>query len=170
MKKTSLKTALLICLVTAMSCNKPTAESAAITDTNGNHPRCGSVITPLDTAINCIHRYDSVWTALFRTGEPPIKAYTIRAEDLLEAMGMPASYAADTTICKYNHVRVYIGLDAKYKFKLFFTPVTGADLCQSNGGTDKILYDSTAAMPFQYVLDLNAPCPNTCGSGGSPLY
>lgn len=169
MKKTILKTALFFGLITILSCcesKRPESPVAGKTDNNG--VRCGTIETPLDTAISCINRYDSLWTALFKTGEPPIRAYTIRAQDLLESMGMSPSYASDSTICKFNHVRVYIGLDANYKFKLYFTPVKNADLCNGNGGMDVILPDSISSTP-QYVLDLNAPCPNTCGSPG-PLY
>jgi hypothetical protein len=108
----------------------------------------------------------------------PIKAYTIRAEDLLAALGMDPKLV-NSDQCIYHHVRVYLGFKKEQGFKLFMIPVEGADLSAPDSsawqaGAD-ILLDSTGkpgcrgskvhlASADEYVLDLNAPCPTTCPS------
>jgi hypothetical protein len=108
-------------------------------------------------------------------GVVPIKAYTLRAEDLLGALGIPAEYA-DSSITKYKHARVYLGYKKGKGFKLFILPVYGADLSGKDtslwkGGYDVYLNKEGLPIPpnsdkstsdGEYVLDLNAPCPNTC--------
>jgi hypothetical protein len=107
----------------------------------------------------------------------PVEGYTIRAEDLLAALGLdPTLVNSDT--CMYHHVRVYLGFKKDHGFKLFIVPVEGADLSGPDstwkGGTD-IMLDSTGtprcrgskvhlASSEEYVLDLNAPCPTTCST------
>jgi hypothetical protein len=163
MKKMNLKCVLVICLIAVFSCNKVPSETVASSGKTTEGPICGSVKTPVDTAAKWVQNYDLVWTKLFGTDSPPIKAYTIRSQDLLEAMGMPAA-----TPCSFDHVRAYIGLDAENKFRLFFTPVVGADLCNGNGGRDTLLIDPAGNSQGQYVLDLNTPCPNVCAS--NPIF
>lgn len=127
------------------------------------------VHVPLATAQANIARYDSMCTIIFSKmgGNAPIKAYTVHAADLFESLGIPGSYA-DSSLCRYHHARVYLGLDSSYSFKLYFTPVTGADLSADEpvAGTDIILKDTKGDS---YVMDLNAPCPNTCDDQ-SPLF
>lgn len=168
MKKISLKGMLVFSLMAILSCGTSTQEKTDLTNTAGNTVKvsevsCTSVHVPLAEAQYCIHRYDSIWTASFGTNDPPIKAFTIHAADMLEALGIPKSYK-DSVLCKYKHARAYIGLDSENKFKLFFTPVNGADLCAQtpNAGTDVILADTVKGVAQPYVMDLNAPCPNTC--------
>ena len=131
-----------------------------------------AVVYPLDSARIDTTCYDSVnrhhWN-----GVVPIKAYTIRAEDLLGALGIPAKYA-DSSITQYKHARVYLGFRKGKGFKLFIVPVLGADLSDSipKGGIDVYLNKQGLPIPpdslkfysadDEYVLDLNAPCPNTC--------
>lgn len=77
-----------------------------------------------------------------------IRSYTISDTDLLSVLGLPI-----TTKCT-KHCRVYLGIDPGNQFKLYLTPV-------SVTGNDSLLVNSAGN---QYVLDLNAPCPSTCGS------
>lgn len=125
-----------------------------------------SVITmdtvPLASALaNVKHYLDSCTKYL---GEAPIKAYTIHANDMLMALGINP----DSVHCGYTHARVYLGLNPDNEFKLYFTPVVGANLDPSvmDAGRDTILSDADGNL---YVMDLNAPCPNTCDVS-SPFY
>ncbi len=134
------------------------------------------------TAWGNILSYDSLCAKYLGTPlwAPPVNAFTIRAEDLLGALGMPQGFA-DSAFCKYKNARVYLGFDPIAKtFKLFVLPVKNANL-NSNpmiGGED-VFVDSTGnpidrsliknASQTQYVMDLNAPCPNTCASTESSL-
>lgn len=118
---------------------------------------------PLETALMNIKHYQDSCAAFFN-GTVPIRAYTIHAEDMLLALGIDPSKVE----CRYSHARVYIGLNDSSRFKLYFTPVLDADLHPDamNAGRDTILRDADGN---QFVMDLNAPCPNTCDVQ-SPLY
>jgi hypothetical protein len=137
------------------------------------------VLVPLTKALKDIYSYDSL-NRLHWKGTTPIESYTIRAVDLLAAMGMPATLA-DSSICRFKYVRVYMAFRNKVGFKLYIMPVDNAclkgnDPSKWKGGNDVLLdkngnpimipLDSTAiASDDEYLLDLNAPCPNTCPSG-----
>ncbi|MBC9914311.1 hypothetical protein [Chitinophaga varians] len=138
--------------------------------------KVGRVLADLVTARRNIYSYDSLCRRHW-DGIAPIESYTIRAVDLLAAMGMPPNLA-DSAMCRFKHVRVYLGFQDKVGFKLYIVPVTGACLQDKNpdkwlAGRDVILnkeanpiiapIDSAAiAETDRYVLDLNAPCPKTC--------
>jgi hypothetical protein len=178
MKKTISYSLLLISMLTILACNNKAGEPTKDGGSACADDSVSTVLYPVDSARNAIQRFDSLSNALFTAvdsaeGHPangvaqvPIKAFTIRAVDLLAAMGMPTGYA-DSSFCTYKHVRVYLGLTDR--FKLFIVPVHNADISAGNGGED-YLVDSTgiAIVPgtdpgqSRYVLDLNAPCPNTC--------
>lgn len=138
-------------------------------DTASNVPvrQMGSSVNTMDTVplesalANVKHYLDSCNEFL---GGAPIKAYTIHANDMLMALGIDP----DSVNCRYTHARVYLGLDSANHFKLYFTPVVGADLDPSvmNAGRDSILTDQDGN---RFVMDLNAPCPNTCDNS-SPFY
>lgn len=130
---------------------------------------------PLDSAVLYINRYDSIAQAILKN-PAPVRAYTVRAADLLEALGLPENIKT-----KYKHVRAYVGMDLNNQFRLFFTPVEGASIHETNPGKDIILkgaftrglrgdtgIDATVIQNGEYVLDFTAPCPNTCPSD-SPL-
>ena len=96
-----------------------------------------------------------------------IKCFTVRAQDLLMAMGIDYSQLN----LPYSHVRAYLGYHLG-SFKLFFVPVQGASLCAkpvAQGGAD-IMLDTlgnpdtlqNVANNSLRVLDLNVPCPNVC--------
>jgi hypothetical protein len=126
----------------------------------------------LDSAVQYIHRYDSVVKTVLKDSVP-IKSFTIRAADLLESLGLSAK-----TKVKYTHARIYLGMDESNKFRIFLTPVDGASIDNGVAGTDVILkgphkngrFNATNALTNDgsYVLDFSAPCPNTCPNG-SPL-
>ena len=130
---------------------------------------------PLDTVMKDRSHYDQVLNAFDSivakskdvkwNKKIPIKAFTIRAVDLFEAMGIPVS---DTTKIKprYKHIRVYLGMNYKNEFKLFLTPVEGADLnaVPPIAGRDVILKGKYKGLgdDGDYMLDFTQPCPNTC--------
>ena len=102
----------------------------------------------------------------------PIKAFTVRAEDLIESLGI-----AGVDSIKYSHVRVYLGFDNNNHFRLFLTPVKGADIKKHQPGEDVILNgpytpglgdDGSLTDSGNYVLDFSSPCPTSCPTG-SPL-
>lgn len=91
-----------------------------------------------------------------------VRAFTISAIDMLEVMGLDSS-----TQCTYDQCRAYLGLTANDQFKLYLTPV------KDNKDVFLNFNPATAATPDtnegSYLLDLIAPCPNTCDKK-SPLY
>jgi hypothetical protein len=164
---------LSICLLLMMGCQPTTnsVESTAsmeATEVDDNQKSLYAV--PLSKAIDDIGRFDSLSTEYLQ--QIPIKAFTIRSIDFLEAMGV-----SNTTPTKYTHVRIYLGMDSSNNYKLFLTPVKGAKLSSKIpvAGKDVILNG-----PYQgkvgelqdtngsYVLDFSQPCPSACDDG-SPL-
>nr|WP_295870510.1 hypothetical protein [uncultured Chitinophaga sp.] len=145
-------------------------------DCSQNNDDVGRVLANLVAARRNIYSYDSLCRRHWE-GIPPVESYTIRAVDLLAAMGMPTDLA-DSAMCRFKHVRVYLGFQDKVGFKLYIVPVAnaclqGKDPAKWDAGRDVILnkkgnpiivpLDSTAiAEDDKYVLDLNAPCPKTC--------
>lgn len=168
MKKLILQTAAFICLMAIQSCNNNSQTEVKNPEQPVKPPHTSfilksSVHVPLAVAQNNIRRYNDMCMKTFK--DVPVRAYTIHSEDLLEVLGVSA---ADSTLCTYKHARAYLGLDSLGSFKLYFTPVEGADLgtAPKKAGKDVILQDSDGNP---YVLDLNAPCPMTCDFT-SPLY
>lgn len=162
----------LICIAAAFSCTKTenSLDSSAPTDKPDPIDTAEYALS-LDSAIIYTKRFDSIARVNFK-GTVPVKAYTVRSEDLLEAMGI-----SKKTKVKYSHVRIYLGMDLKNNFRMVLTPVEGADIDKGIPGTDKILkgpYKRTISdteFVFEddsYVLDFTAPCPATCPTG-SPL-
>ncbi|MBC9812769.1 hypothetical protein H9Y05_09825 [Crocinitomicaceae bacterium CZZ-1] len=91
-----------------------------------------------------------------------VRAFTISAMDMLEVMGLDS-----TTKCTYEQCRAYLGLTADDQFKLYLTPI------KDNKDVFLNFKPATGATidtnEYSYVLDLIAPCPNTCDKK-SPLY
>ncbi|WP_160717499.1 hypothetical protein [Chitinophaga solisilvae] len=181
MKQRLFPFALLLIIVAAMGCNRPSPEKtnpAATITTND----CGQ-------ATDSVNRVMASWSVAQEDmaayeklckshgEEIPVKGYTIRAVDLLAAMGMPPELA-DSPDCRFKHIRVYIGYRKKMGFKLYISPVDGACLKGSDpskwqAGMDVLLDKHANPVPAgidtprltslnTYVLDLNAPCPKTC--------
>lgn len=135
----------------------------------------GRILYPADSAIVDIASFDSLCAVHFPPNAQPAKAFTISAIDLLSALGMPF----DSTACKFDYVRVYMGYNPQHQFKLFVVPVEGTHIGtpKDNAGRDCLLNaNGHAVLPRPgsndstdlYVLDLNTPCPSTCDMG-SPL-
>ncbi len=164
MKKNILAASLMLSLMITQSCKTEVkTEDKKEVKTETKRLLTSSYQVPLAVAQDNIQRYtNKCFEAL---GIVPIKAYTIHAEDLMEVLGIPET---DPKIYKYDHVRAYLGLDTLNQFKLYLTPVEGANLSAvpKIAGNDVILKNAEGAP---YVLDLNAPCPATCDLT-SPLY
>lgn len=128
----------------------------------------------LATAEQNVRFYDSLSQAAL--GVDPIRAFTIRSVDLVEAIGLDMKYLNKA---KYRHVRIYMGLDsASGQFKVYLTPVKGAKLSAGKPGKDVILngpYSGADGDKSElgdgngpYVFDFSKPCPNACDPN-SPL-
>lgn len=152
---------LLACLPFAFACTKSNASKTNADD------HVAEYALPLDTAVSYITRYDSIVKYVLNN-DIPIKAYTIRAVDLMESLGLPLE---DTVKASYSHIRVYLGVDASNNFRLMLTPVKDADIIKGVAGEDVILdgnYTAStrdAGEPInigQYVMDFTGPCPNSC--------
>lgn len=160
MKHIQLNILAALCLLMAFACHKGSTEEEHHEPAGLSYEASSTAVhTPLAVAAANTHRYDSICAIVLKKAgvdSVPIRAYTIRATDLLEVMGMPIS---DSAKCKYNYARVYLGLDADHHFKLYFTPVKGADLISmpQRAGSDVILRDPEGDPGSEYVLDLNAP-------------
>jgi hypothetical protein len=165
MKKSILTAAIMISLMITQSCKTEVKTEVKKEETPGMPVKrllTSSFHVPLAEAQVNIARYVDKCTELF--GNVPIRAYTIHGEDLMEALGMDTT---EPIPHRYSHIRAYLGLDSLSNFKLYLTPVEGANLAAvpKIAGTDVILSDESG----EYVLDLNAPCPATCDIT-SPLY
>ena len=112
--------------------------------------------TPFDSArMNIKHYVDSCYTFFndslgyqkVDTVNSIIRSYKVSNNDLLSVLGLPQN-----TKCGFYGCRVYLGLDTSSQFKLYLTPLDskGEDIILDNYGVE-------------YLLDLNAPCPSTCG-------
>jgi len=138
------------------------------------------VLYPLDSAQIDINRLDTLSRRYLGSATSPIRAYTIRAIDLLGALGMNPALEDSA---KYKHIRVYLAYRQNKGFKLFLVPVdsayiNGKDTANWRGGYDIFLNSQGKCIPRKkgpttsvetpYVLDLNAPCPATCAEG-SPM-
>lgn len=132
------------------------------------------LVVSVDAAQKDVLSFDSLCKAHLYDSTP-IKSYTIRAADLLGALGMDPDLV-NSDSCKFKHIRAYIGYQNGTGFKLFLVPVKGANI----GGTDERSWTGGEDVPLdnngnpidaeerqlgvvENVLDLNAPCPNTCG-------
>ncbi|MBS1637775.1 MAG: hypothetical protein JST26_17805 [Bacteroidetes bacterium] len=167
MKKITYFSLLVLGLSLTFACKDKPAETASTETHTAKAPNKDqfkaeggytSVKFPLDSAAVDVHRYDSICQKLL--GSVPVKGFTIRSRDLLEALGLPVE---DTSICEYKHARVYLGMDRTNQFKLFIVPVVGANLSKDEGGEDVPLKDPDAGDQLS-VLDLNTPCPKVCAT------
>lgn len=122
----------------------------------------------LESAKENINFYDSISKEVL--GVDPIRAFTIRSVDLVESIGLDMKYLRNA---KYRHVRIYMGLDsASGEFKVYLTPVSGANLSAGKPGKDVILdgpYSGNDKTEGElgdgngpYVFDFSKPCPTTC--------
>jgi len=174
--KKSVFGAVVALLLIVLSCQEKSNDTAATQlQSSSSKPDTTTTLyaVPYDTAKKNMHRYDVkmrtydslVEKALNKKGPArvPVRAFTVRAADLLEALGLPV---ADTAKVTYDHVRIYFGINGDDKFKLYLTPVEGADLSSNppKAGVDVILKGKYTGLGSygSYVLDFSAPCPPTC--------
>lgn len=157
---------------TACTQQQPAAAEIDQTATDSARLSMSRLLFSLDTAIRDVKTFDMLSREKLHD-TIPIKAFSIRSEDLLIAMGMKKRKDGSYTACEFRDIRVYLGYDTS--FKLFIVPVKDADLDKGIAGTDVFLDKHCKPIPphkdgaatTAYVLDLNAPCPNTCAT--SPL-
>lgn len=156
----------LAAIVTA--CNDHTGSAVTGEKKKKHMDSVGAVLTPRDTAISNIKRFLTMQGSYLKG--IVIRGYTIRAVDLFGALGIPGSYV-DSPMCRYTHIRVYLGLDRDSAFRLYILPTKNVSLDSSQGGQDlyldslgNILDPTTQVAASPFVLDLNAPCPNTCAT------
>lgn len=122
----------------------------------------------VDTAYADIARYKAYMNK-FVPGDSTyyVRAFTMNAIDFIEALGLPLG---DSSKVQFEFVRLYIALDELEKFKLYVTPVVGANLRKGivKPGKDHILCqtktdeDGNVVSQGGYMLDFAKPCPNTC--------
>lgn len=167
-----MKNLLIVMLVLfVLSCQQQNSDQAIESDyeVQDNVPSMYAV--SYDVAKKNISYYDTMAYKFLKTD--PIKSFTIRSVDLIEAVGLPPSADAKS---KYKHVRIYLGLDsATNEFKMYLTPVQGAKLSAGKAGKDLILDgpyegipgsgDTVSENDGQYMMDFSAPCPKTCPDG-----
>jgi hypothetical protein len=161
---------LALSLIVIAGCNEP----VAIAPKTFPHD-VRKVLYRWDSAQKDMALYDKICTDSL--GVVPIRAYTVRAVDLVGALGLDTALANSDTV--FHHIRIYLGYKKDSGFRLFILPVEGANLSgpESDWTAGKdIRLDSTGhairhpkaeADATEYVLDLNAPCPNTCPAGTS---
>ena len=179
MKTSVLKIAVVAVIATLFACNDRDKITQNVTvnetSTNGNPEIKQSVFevctftqTPLITAQANAAAFVSKTKSLF--GCVLIRSFTVGMPDLLQGLGMPASSA---TLCTYQHIRVYLGLDtvgtppSNKGFKLYICPVDSANPCKGVAGTDQFFTNPSTGQ--QVLFDLNFPCPNTCDVA-SPMF
>lgn len=157
---------LFLCVSAGLACTQTQTQEQPVTSTETDpQTDTADFALPLDSAIVYARRYDSLVS--LKLEEPtPIRAYTIRATDLLEVLGIPNQTRVNNTA-----VRVYLGIDLNNNFRLFLTPVDNANFRTHSPGADKILSgiyrrgdktDAAMVSAGQYVLDFTSPCPATC--------
>jgi hypothetical protein len=114
---------------------------------------------PKDTALADIHNFAVHCRDDYNKFS--LRAFTLHTVDLFEGLGLNIENCPiDTT----DHLRGYLGMRPDGEFKFYFVKVVGAHLPDDAGHDTCIVYDGE-----EYVLDLNAPCPNTCDYT-SPFY
>lgn len=118
--------------------------------------------------------------ALYQHRDLPTKAFTIHAEDFLQALGYRGDSASLLDQCDYRYARIYLGgkvqtvngVDKLVSMNLFVIPVEGADINNPDhivAGTDIIPNGPFKRKKLQellengpHVYDLIAPCPGSC--------
>lgn len=172
MKTKNLLIATVLCAITMTACTK--SENNTIKEST---VPLSDLLTPKDSAIADIDFYDSLCRK--KLVDVSVRAYTIRSQELLVAMGLDSALLSKAT---YKNIRVYLAYqpksqkESKGSFKLYVVPVVGANLnvTPAIGGEDVMLDKNghgikprdLASYPNgdQYMLDLNTPCPNTCAT------
>lgn len=174
MKKFFISTVSLVLFVCLIACNQgSTTKTTASSNVTINDVPLTSLLVDNKIIQADVNGFELLFT---EHNMPALKAYTVRASELLAAMGI------DTNLVKgqvaYNHIRVYPGYDKEQGYKLYILPVEDADLVKGLGGFDMVfnkdgkvigrrsgwggLSKAADGDSSWYGLNLNAPCPNTC--------
>lgn len=110
----------------------------------------------LKAAIKNVHRFINTFDSAGTNNI--VRAYTISSVDMLQVLGVNP----ETIRSNYDSCRAYLGYDENNLFRLYLTPIKNnrdvfLNFQSSRGGTG-------APNGSSYVMDLIAPCPNTCDS------
>ena len=161
------KLSIVMLFLLGLSCQQPNSDQAMESSYEVQDTEPSMYAVSYTEAEKNISYYDSMARTYLKTD--PIKAFTIRSVDLIEAIGLTPEV---DSIAKYKHVRIYLGLDSLNKFKMYLTPVKGAKLSQGKAGIDVILDGPYEGIPDkngevsettgQYMMDFTKPCPTTC--------
>ena len=171
-------TAAVTFIFTSTACNNKNDEKKSDAKSNVRQAdSCSNiqVLYPASSAQQDIAGFQNLWNSLNSAGNlktfNQIESFTVRAKDLIMAMGMDTSNLSSML---YDHVRVYLGYNQQNNaFKLFFVPVTGASICNDQPGNDVMIGSNGLPSPPPAggyapglqglnVLDLNKPCPSLC--------
>ncbi|MBS1772059.1 MAG: hypothetical protein JST82_04320 [Bacteroidetes bacterium] len=177
MKHSAISTLLIIVIISITSCTSKTQKR---TDNIKSYSVDTSLLVSAVIAQKDIAFFDTLCMKYItypsgydsQANNIPIKGFTIRAEDILAAIGI-----SDSVPHQFDDIRVYLGYNqSQNKFKLYILPVDKANIADSISGTDVLLNRNGDPVPGphdkpltdKYVLDLNAPCPSLCDVN-SPL-
>ena len=168
--------------------------SCSSDSSKADHPAPAPLAVQVDTLLIDGFPLDSAKaaTARFRRfsrlslGGTPIKAFTVRGADLMEALDLdsliPTNPKQREAFVDTTAIRVYMGIDSipdtskkgyHYDFKLFVVNVNKSRYSKKEPGYDVFFSSKQVKAPKgggenDYVLDFNQPCPNTCDTS-SPL-
>ncbi|MEQ8473342.1 MAG: hypothetical protein RIC35_19250 [Marinoscillum sp.] len=168
------KVFILVLMVLTMSCTPESQvpELKKLTDETSDTSLFAVSVSQFETdTANFAAKSRMIFDTALVNDPVPIKAFTIHAADLLEAMGLPPNVQCTDSL-KYTYARIYLGLNSNNEFKLYMTPVVDAKLSQNIGGKDVIRngpYEGNVAgvttgevSNGSYVMDFTSPCPKTC--------
>ena len=161
---------IIILLAAALACQQKQTEPTASEEPALKKDDIAVDAISYDEAEKAMAKFKEASKKGWKSSDSVVRAFTIRSVDLFEAMGMKAK---DSTLANYKHVRFYVGLDASNTFKLYLTPVEGANLDANPAiaGKDVILkgkyrgkYGAMADAEGNgaYMLDFSIPCPTVC--------
>jgi len=139
---------------------------------------------PLDSAKAATARFRRF--SQLGLGGTPLKAFTVRGADLMEALDLdsliPTNPKQRKAFIDTTAIRVYMGIDSipdasvkkyHYAFKLFVVNVNKSSYSKKEPGHDVFFTSKQVKAPRlgdadDYVLDFNTPCPTSCPTS-SPL-
>lgn len=145
---------LIILLLIKQSWNDPEPANYPLLNLTSHQD---SLVTAIGNVKNFVNTFDS-------TNNDIVRSYTIAGVDMLQVMGVGPEFIKNAP---YDSCRAYLGYDDNHHFKLYLTPVKNNQDVFLNFVTGK--GGSGAPNNSSYVLDLIAPCPNTCDTA-SALY
>jgi hypothetical protein len=123
-----------------------------------------SLTSHKDSLVGAINNIKHFVNTFDSTGNKIVRSYTIAGTDMLQVLGISPESVKGAS---FDSCRAYLGYDANNHFKLYLTPVKNNQDMFLNFSSGK----SSSRTPnnSSYVMDLIAPCPNTCDYA-SALY